>query len=57
MATGSTLYPAGEHDISSAAQAAEALRPRAGDAAAILFALGVGGVGFLAVPVMTTGAA
>jgi len=29
----------------------------AGDAAAVLFALGVIGVGFLAVPVMTTGAA
>jgi NRAMP (natural resistance-associated macrophage protein)-like metal ion transporter len=57
LATGSTLYPAGEHDISSAAQAAQALRPLAGDAAGVLFALGVVGVGFLAVPVMTTGAA
>jgi Mn2+/Fe2+ NRAMP family transporter len=57
LATGSTLYPAGEHDINSAAQAAQALRPLAGDAAGILFALGVVGVGFLAVPVMTTGAA
>jgi Mn2+/Fe2+ NRAMP family transporter len=57
LATGSTLYAAGEHDISSAAQAAQALRPLAGDAAGILFALGVIGVGFLAVPVMTAGAA
>jgi Mn2+/Fe2+ NRAMP family transporter len=57
LATGSTLFAAGEHDINSAAQAAQALRPLAGDAAGILFALGVVGVGFLAVPVMTTGAA
>ena len=41
----------------STAEAAEALRPLAGDAATILFALGVIGVGFLAVPIMTTGAA
>jgi Mn2+/Fe2+ NRAMP family transporter len=57
LSTGSTLYEAGEHDIETAAQAAEALRPLAGDAAGILFAAGVIGVGFLAVPVMTTGAA
>lgn len=38
-------------------QAAEALRPLAGDAAGIVFAAGAIGVGFLAVPVMTTGAA
>ena len=47
----------GPTEISTAAEAAEALRPLAGDAAAVLFALGVIGVGFLAVPVMTTGAA
>src|SRR6185436_10945756 len=41
----------------STAEAAEALRPVAGDAAGILFALGIIGVGFLAVPIMTTGAA
>lgn len=57
LSTGSTLYQAGEHDIETAAQAAEALRPLAGEAAGILFAAGVIGVGFLAVPVMTTGAA
>lgn len=57
LATASTLYPAGENDIQSAAQAAQALRPLAGDAAGILFAVGIVGVGFLAVPVMTTGAA
>lgn len=57
LSTASTLNKAGKTDISSAAQAAEALRPLAGDAAGILFAIGVVGVGFLAVPIMTTGAA
>ena len=57
LSTASTLFKAGHRDINSAAQAAEALKPLAGDAASILFALGVIGVGFLAVPVMTTGAA
>lgn len=57
LSTASTLYKAGNHSIESAAQAAEALRPVAGNAAGILFALGIVGVGFLAVPIMTTGAA
>lgn len=52
-----TLNKAGKTDIATAAEAAQALRPLAGDAAAILFALGIVGVGFLAVPVMTGGAA
>jgi NRAMP (natural resistance-associated macrophage protein)-like metal ion transporter len=56
MATGATLHPAGIQ-IESAAQAAEALRPLAGDAAGLLFMAGVAGVGFLATPIMTTGAA
>jgi Mn2+/Fe2+ NRAMP family transporter len=57
LATGSTLYKAGVRDVDTAAQAAQALRPLAGGGAEILFTLGVIGVGFLAVPVMTTGAA
>ena len=57
LSTASTLHPAGTRDISSAAEAAEALKPLAGDAAGVLFAIGVVGVGFLAVPIMTTGAA
>jgi NRAMP (natural resistance-associated macrophage protein)-like metal ion transporter len=57
LATAATLFKAGHTDVNSAAEAAEALRPLAGDAAKWLFALGVVGVGFLAVPVMTTGAA
>jgi len=57
MATGVTLHSAGHMDIETAADAASALEPLAGPAAKWLFALGVIGVGFLAVPVMTTGAA
>src|SRR4051812_1253187 len=57
LSTGSTLYPAGKREIDTAAQAAEALRPLAGDAAGILFAVGIIAVGFLAVPGMAAGAA
>lgn len=57
LSTGATLYKSGQTEIQSAAQAAEALRPLAGDAAGILFAAGIIAVGFLAVPIMTTGAA
>jgi Mn2+/Fe2+ NRAMP family transporter len=57
LSTSATLHASGQHDIDSAAQAAQALRPLAGDAAGFLFALGVVAVGFLAVPVMITGAA
>lgn len=57
LATGSTLHPAGRTEIKTAADAAAALEPIAGEAAKFLFAAGVVGVGFLAVPVMTTGAA
>ncbi|MBB4084674.1 Nramp family divalent metal transporter [Sphingomonas carotinifaciens] len=57
LSTGATLHPAGQTEIESAAQAASALEPLAGPAAKWLFAAGVVGVGFLAVPVMSTGAA
>ncbi|HKS10565.1 MAG TPA: Nramp family divalent metal transporter [Pyrinomonadaceae bacterium] len=57
LSTASTLFKTGTTEINTAAEAAEALRPLAGSAASVLFALGVIGVGFLAVPVMTTGAA
>ena len=57
LATASTLFKAGKTDINSAADAAQALQPLAGKAAGLLFSLGVIGVGFLAVPVMTGGAA
>jgi Mn2+/Fe2+ NRAMP family transporter len=57
LSTGLTLHPTGQTEIATAAQAAAALEPLAGEAATLLFAAGVVGVGFLAVPVMTTGAA
>lgn len=57
LSTASTLHKAGKTDIETAAEAAEALRPLAGSAASVLFAAGIIAVGFLAVPIMTTGAA
>jgi len=57
LSTGATLFKAGKMDISTAAEAAQALRPLAGRFAELLFAIGIVGVGFLAVPVMTAGAA
>jgi NRAMP (natural resistance-associated macrophage protein)-like metal ion transporter len=57
LATGATLFQAGQNQITSAAQAAEALRPLAGDAAALLLAFGLIGSGFLAVPVLTSSSA
>ena len=53
LATAATLFKAGHTYIKSAAEAADALRPVAGDAARVLFALGLAGSGFLAVPVLT----
>ena len=57
LSTGATLHKAGQTNIENAAQAAQALRPLAGGAAEFLFAAGIIAVGFLAIPVMTTGAA
>ena len=57
LATGATLFVAGTTNITSATEAAEALRPLAGDAAAILLAVGLIGSGVLAVPVLTGSAA
>jgi Mn2+/Fe2+ NRAMP family transporter len=52
LATAVTLNVAGVTDIQTAAQAASALRPLAGDFAFILFALGILGVGLIGVPVL-----
>ena len=57
LASASTLHAAGRTNIQSASEAAEALRPVAGNAAALLFALGIVGSGFLAVPILTSSAA
>jgi NRAMP (natural resistance-associated macrophage protein)-like metal ion transporter len=53
LATAATLFKAGKTDIQSATDAAQALRPIAGDAAGILLAVGLIGAGFLAVPILT----
>jgi Mn2+/Fe2+ NRAMP family transporter len=52
LATAVTLHVSGITDINTAAQAAKALRPLAGDFAYILFALGILGVGLIGVPVL-----
>jgi Mn2+/Fe2+ NRAMP family transporter len=52
LATAVTLNVAGVRDIDSAAQAASALRPLAGDFAYTIFALGILGVGLIGVPVL-----
>jgi len=57
VATASTLHARGITQIQTAAQAAEALRPIAGDLAFILFALGIIGTGLLAIPVLAGSAA
>lgn len=52
LTTGATLHAAGQTDVQTAEQAAQALRPVAGNAAALLFTLGLVGTGMLAVPVL-----
>jgi Mn2+/Fe2+ NRAMP family transporter len=52
LATAVTLHATGVTKIETAAQAAGALRPLAGDFAFLLFALGVLGVGLVGVPVL-----
>lgn len=50
-AAGGILFPNGITNIESASQAAEALRPFAGDVTYFLFAIGIIGTGLLAIPV------
>ena len=57
LATAATLWTNGQTQIQSAADAAVALEPLAGRAAAALLAIGLIGAGFLAVPVLTGSAA
>jgi len=52
VTTASVLFKNGINDIGSAEQAAQALRPLAGDKAFLLFALGIVGTGLLAIPVL-----
>jgi NRAMP (natural resistance-associated macrophage protein)-like metal ion transporter len=52
LTTAMTLHATGQTDIQSSEQAAAALKPIAGDAAFLLFSLGIVGTGLLAVPVL-----
>ena len=57
LSTAATLHAAGVRDIQTSAQAAEALRPLAGELTFLLFSLGIIGTGMLAVPVLAGSAA
>ena len=57
LAAGATLHASGKTDIQSATDAAQALRPLAGNFATVLFGIGLIGAGLLAVPVLTGSAA
>lgn len=57
MATAATLNASGTHNIDTAAQAAEALRPIGGRFAFLLFSLGIIGTGLLSLPVLAGSAA
>ena len=52
LTTAATLHAHGQTDIATARQAAEALRPLAGNGAYFLFTLGLIGTGMLGVPVL-----
>jgi len=52
LTTAATLHAHGQTDITTARQAAEALRPLAGNGAYLLFTLGLIGTGMLGVPVL-----
>jgi NRAMP (natural resistance-associated macrophage protein)-like metal ion transporter len=57
LTTAATLHAHGHHEITTAREAAEALRPLAGHGAYLLFTLGLIGTGMLAVPVLAGSAA
>ncbi|MFN2386348.1 MAG: divalent metal cation transporter [Thermoanaerobaculia bacterium] len=57
LTTGATLYASGQREISTAHQAAQALRPIAGALAEELCCIGLIGTGFLGVPVLAGSAA
>ncbi|CUS46705.1 Manganese transport protein MntH [hydrothermal vent metagenome] len=52
IGTAATLHAAGKTDIATAADAASALKPVAGQFAFLLFSLGIIGTGLLAIPVL-----
>lgn len=52
LTTGTVLFNNGIHYIETAEEAANALRPLGGEASYLLFAIGIIGTGFLAIPVL-----
>jgi len=57
LTTAATIFTSGSRDITSAREAAEALRPLAGDKATIIFAIGFVGTGLLSIPVLAASGA
>jgi Mn2+/Fe2+ NRAMP family transporter len=57
LTAGATLHEAGVFDVQTSAQAAEALKPIAGEFAFIIFALGIVGTGLLAIPILAASGA
>ena len=53
LTTGTVLFNGGIHQIDTVEQAAQALKPLAGNFAYLLFAVGVIGTGLLAIPVLS----
>ena len=52
ITTAATLHAKGVTDVQTSSQAAEALKPIAGEFAELIFALGIVGTGLLAIPVL-----
>lgn len=52
LTAGSVMFPAGVREISTVDDAAQALRPLAGDMSYLLFSVGVIGTGLLSIPVL-----
>jgi NRAMP (natural resistance-associated macrophage protein)-like metal ion transporter len=57
VTSAATLHQAGISEVSTAAQAAQALQPLAGNLAAVLFSIGIIGTGLLSIPVLAGSAA
>lgn len=57
VATGATLFESGHRNIETAREAAEALRPVAGNGAYLLFTIGLLGTGMLGIPALAGSAA
>lgn len=53
LTTGTVLFNGHMHQINTVEEAAEALKPLAGNSAYLLFAIGIIGIGFLAIPVLS----